>query len=357
MKKKGLGRGLEALLGEKSKPAQDGATITSLPLGALQAGKYQPRQKMDSGPLQELAESIREQGVMQPLLVRAISAGKYEIIAGERRFRAATLAGLTEVPVLVSLADDKGAAAMALIENMQREDLNPLEESRGLARLIEEFGFTHEQAAKSVGKSRSAISNLLRLAQLAKPVQAMLLAGDIDLDGHAYQCTMNEKGERAIVWKPSDMDIVRYENDYRSKDSELKTLKLRIRSQMDLIHDDEINAMMMKMWALKHLPISESIMDFVEGRDTVIAGTHRTNANLLQGGVVSGWYKKGGHISSVSVEGYEKRGSFTIHSYQGQTIESGNVWIVIDDMFDYAMLYTAVSRCVSFSQLRFVKKI
>jgi ParB family transcriptional regulator, chromosome partitioning protein len=184
IKKKGLGRGLEALLGEKSKPAQDSATITSLPLAALQAGKYQPRQKMESGPLQELAESIREQGIMQPLLVRAISGGKYEIIAGERRFRAATLAGLTEVPVLVSLADDKGAAAMALIENMQREDLNPLEESQGLARLIEEFGFTHEQAAKSVGKSRSAITNLLRLAQLVKPVQAMLLAGDIDM-GHA----------------------------------------------------------------------------------------------------------------------------------------------------------------------------
>jgi ParB family chromosome partitioning protein len=184
MKKKGLGRGLEALLGEKSKPDQADAPITRLPLSVLQAGKYQPRQKMDSGPLQELAESIREQGVMQPLLVRAISAGKYEIIAGERRFRAATIAGLTEVPVLVSLADDKGAAAMALIENMQREDLNPLEESQGLARLIEEFGFTHEQAAKSVGKSRSAISNLLRLSQLAKPVQAMLLAGDIDM-GHA----------------------------------------------------------------------------------------------------------------------------------------------------------------------------
>ncbi len=184
MKKKGLGRGLEALLGEKQKPTENGAAVSRLPLSALQAGKYQPRQKMDSGPLQELAESIREQGIMQPLLVRAISAGKYEIIAGERRFRAATLAGLTEVPVLVSLADDKGAAAMALIENMQREDLNPLEESRGLARLIEEFGFTHEQAAKSVGKSRSAISNLLRLAQLAKPVQAMLLAGDIDM-GHA----------------------------------------------------------------------------------------------------------------------------------------------------------------------------
>jgi len=184
MKKKGLGRGLEALLGEKQKPTENGIAVSRLPLSALQAGKYQPRQKMDSGPLQELAESIREQGIMQPLLVRAISAGKYEIIAGERRFRAAILAGLTEVPVLVSLADDKGAAAMALIENMQREDLNPLEESQGLARLIEEFGFTHEQAAKSVGKSRSAISNLLRLAQLAKPVQAMLLAGDIDM-GHA----------------------------------------------------------------------------------------------------------------------------------------------------------------------------
>ena len=184
MKKKGLGRGLEALLGEKQKPATNGTEVSRLPLSALQAGKYQPRQKMDSGPLQELAESIREQGVMQPLLVRAIAAGKYEIIAGERRFRAATLAGLTEVPVLVSLADDKGAAAMALIENMQREDLNPLEESQGLARLIEEFGFTHEQAAKSVGKSRSAVSNLLRLSQLAKPVQAMLMAGEIDM-GHA----------------------------------------------------------------------------------------------------------------------------------------------------------------------------
>ena len=187
------------------------------------------------------------------------------------------------------------------------------------------------------------------------PECLLLFAGDIDLNGHAYQCTINEMGERAIVWKPSGMDIVRYENDYRSKDDELKALKLRIRSQMDLIHDEEINAMMMKMWALKHLPIS-SIDDFVSG-DTVIAGTHRTNATLLQNGVVSGWYKKGGHISSSEVEGYEKRGSFTIHSYQGQTIESGNVWIVIDDMFDYAMLYTAVSRCVSFSQLRFVKKI
>ena len=184
IKKKGLGRGLEALLGEKSQKESASTEINRLPLTALQAGKYQPRQKMEAGALQELAESIREQGVMQPLLVRLVSAGKYEIIAGERRFRAATIAGLTEVPVLVSGADDQAAAAMALVENMQREDLNPLEESQGLARLIEEFGFTHEQAAKAVGKSRSAITNLLRLAQLAKPVQAMLLAGDIDM-GHA----------------------------------------------------------------------------------------------------------------------------------------------------------------------------
>ena len=184
IKKKGLGRGLEALLGEKTTQVNSSTEINRLPLTALQAGKYQPRQKMEAGALQELAESIREQGVMQPLLVRLVSAGKYEIIAGERRFRAATIAGLKEVPVLVSSADDQAAAAMALVENMQREDLNPLEESQGLARLIEEFGFTHEQAAKAVGKSRSAISNLLRLTQLAKPVQAMLLAGDIDM-GHA----------------------------------------------------------------------------------------------------------------------------------------------------------------------------
>jgi ParB family chromosome partitioning protein len=183
IKKKGLGRGLDALLGDKTQK-ETAVDINRLPLTALQAGKYQPRQKMEAGALQELAESIREQGVMQPLLVRLVAPGKYEIIAGERRFRAATLAGLKEVPVLVSGADDEAAAAMALIENMQREDLNPLEESQGLARLIEEFGFTHDQAAKAVGKSRSAISNLLRLSQLAKPVQAMLLAGDIDM-GHA----------------------------------------------------------------------------------------------------------------------------------------------------------------------------
>jgi ParB family chromosome partitioning protein len=187
-KKKGLGRGLDALLSASSKADKAGfvadKVLQSLPLQRLQAGKYQPRTIMADEPLKELADSIRERGVMQPLLVREIDDGRYEIIAGERRFRAATLAGLDEVPVRILEVDDQAAAAIALIENMQREDLNPLEESRGLSRLIHEFSFTHEQAAKAVGKSRSAITNLLRLSQLSGTVQAMLLSGDLDM-GHA----------------------------------------------------------------------------------------------------------------------------------------------------------------------------
>jgi ParB family transcriptional regulator, chromosome partitioning protein len=187
-KPKGLGLGLEALLGPKvsDTPAPPGAP-TALPLDRLQPGRYQPRTRMDEGALYELAESIRSQGVMQPVLVRPVgdpADGRYEIIAGERRFRAARLAGLDEVPVLVKPVSDEAAAVMALIENMQREDLNPLEEAQGLQRLVGEFGLTHEQAAQAVGRSRSAASNLLRLLQLAAPVQQMLLAGDLDM-GHA----------------------------------------------------------------------------------------------------------------------------------------------------------------------------
>jgi ParB family transcriptional regulator, chromosome partitioning protein len=183
IKKKGLGRGLEALLGANDKGGAN-AGVATLQLSQLQAGKYQPRKNMVDASLQELSESIKEQGIMQPLLVRSIASGKYEIIAGERRFRAASMAGLKEVPVLIKDANDQAAAAMALIENMQREDLNALEEANGLARLIEEFGYTHDKAAQAVGKSRSAVSNLLRLMQLAKPVQQMLAKGDIDM-GHA----------------------------------------------------------------------------------------------------------------------------------------------------------------------------
>jgi len=186
-KPKGLGLGLEALLGPKVSdvpiPADDG-TPRTLKLTQLQPGKYQPRTRMDEGSLYELAESIRAQGIMQPILVRPVGPNKFEIIAGERRSRAAKLAGLDEVPVLVREVPDESAAAMALIENIQREDLNPLEEAQGIARLVNEFHLTHEQAAQAVGRSRSAASNLLRLLNLAEPVQQMLMAGDLDM-GHA----------------------------------------------------------------------------------------------------------------------------------------------------------------------------
>ncbi len=189
-KLKGLGRGLDALLGGDAPetPAAPSGAPSLLPVGQIQAGKYQPRTRMDDGSLAELAASIKSQGIMQPVLVRPVevspSGARYEIIAGERRFRAAQLAGLDEIPVLVREVDDQNAAAMALIENIQREDLNPLEEAQGIARLISEFSFTHEQAAHAVGRSRSAVSNLLRLVNLAQPVQTMLMAGDIDM-GHA----------------------------------------------------------------------------------------------------------------------------------------------------------------------------
>ncbi|MDE2092364.1 MAG: ParB/RepB/Spo0J family partition protein [Burkholderiales bacterium] len=189
-KPKGLGLGLEALLGPRvreageSNAAANDAAPHSLKLDQLQPGKYQPRTRMDEGSLYELAESIKAQGVMQPILVRPVGPHRYEIIAGERRVRAARLAGLDDVPVLVKDVPDEAAAAMALIENIQREDLNPLEEAQGLKRLTDEFGLTHEQAAQAVGRSRSAASNLLRLLNLTEPVQQLLMAGDIDM-GHA----------------------------------------------------------------------------------------------------------------------------------------------------------------------------
>ncbi|MCW5651170.1 MAG: ParB/RepB/Spo0J family partition protein [Ramlibacter sp.] len=204
-KPKGLGRGLEALLGPKVNEAGNDSTAThpglpaSLRLDDMVPGMYQPRTRMDEGALYELAESIKAQGIMQPILVRRLSEGanegKYEIIAGERRFRAARLAGLDSVPVLVRDVPNEAAAAMALIENIQREDLNPLEEAQGLQRLIKEFGLTHEQAAQAVGRSRSAASNLLRLLNLTDPVQTMLMAGDIDM-GHARALLALEKASQ-----------------------------------------------------------------------------------------------------------------------------------------------------------------
>ncbi|RTL03077.1 MAG: ParB/RepB/Spo0J family partition protein, partial [Neisseriaceae bacterium] len=179
---KGLGRGLEALLAETCN--DDVAdSLQTVPVGQLQPGKYQPRSRMDQVALAELAASIRAQGLMQPILVRPLVNGAYEIIAGERRWRAAQMAELREVPVVVRHVADEAALAMALIENIQREDLNALEEALGIQRLIDEFGMTHESAAMALGRSRSAVSNLLRLLGLPEPVREMLHCGEIDM-GH-----------------------------------------------------------------------------------------------------------------------------------------------------------------------------
>ena len=236
-RKKGLGRGLEALLGPSTsttEAARAEGSPSELRLAEMVAGQYQPRTRMDEGALYELAESIKAQGIMQPILVRKLAkgqhAGKYEIIAGERRFRAAHLAGLTQVPVLVRDVDDHATAAMALIENMQREDLNPLEEAQGLQRLIREFGLTHEQAAQAIGRSRSATSNLLRLLNLADPVQTMLLAGDEFGNSQAG----NNNGycqDNATTWL-----------DWPQRDSILEDYVqqlIALRREIPLLHEDE----------------------------------------------------------------------------------------------------------------------
>jgi ParB family chromosome partitioning protein len=185
MKQKGLGRGLDALLADNENPGKE--QQRNVPVDSVRPGKYQPRTRMDEESLKELAASIRAQGLMQPILVRPIGAvgeERFELVAGERRWRAARLAGMSEVPALIREIPDESALAMALIENIQRENLNPLEEAGGIQRLIDEFGMTHQQAADAVGRSRPTASNLLRLLQLVPPVQELLMAGSIDM-GHA----------------------------------------------------------------------------------------------------------------------------------------------------------------------------
>ncbi|MFZ2629448.1 MAG: ParB/RepB/Spo0J family partition protein [Rugosibacter sp.] len=192
---KGLGRGLDTLLDPETSSKAQRQDV--LPVGALQPGKYQPRTRMDPGSLEELAASIKAQGLIQPISVRPVGSGsnRYEIIAGERRWRAAQIAGLGEVPVLIRDIPDDAALAISLIENIQREDLNPLEEAAGIQRLIDEFEMTHQQAADALGRSRSAATNLLRLLQLAKPAQDMLMAGDIEM-GHARALLALPKAEQ-----------------------------------------------------------------------------------------------------------------------------------------------------------------
>jgi ParB family chromosome partitioning protein len=195
-KQRGLGRGLDALLAANNTPETQRQEM--LAVGTLQPGKYQPRTRMDPGSLEELAASIKAQGLIQPISVRPVARDRYEIIAGERRWRAAQIAGLVEVPVLIRDIADDAALAMSLIENIQREDLNPLEEAAGLQRLIDEFKMTHQQAADAVGRSRSAASNLLRLLQLANPAQDMLMAGDIEM-GHARALLPLSKSEQGRI--------------------------------------------------------------------------------------------------------------------------------------------------------------
>lgn len=261
VKMKGLGRGLDALLaGDSEENNQD--TLQKLKLDQLQPGKYQPRTHMDQESLIELAESIKSQGIMQPILARALIAGNYEIIAGERRWRAARLAGLTEVPVLVRVVADEAALAMSLIENIQRENLNPLEEATGIQRLINEFDMTHQLAAEAVGRSRSAVSNLLRLLNLAPPVQELLMHNQLDM-GHARALlslpnagqitTANEivgkglsvrEAERLVQRqqrpdaksKPKpDRDILRLQEDLAEKLGAVVTLKAQKKGRGKLI--------------------------------------------------------------------------------------------------------------------------
>ena len=243
VKSKGLGRGLDALLANDV-PEHEGAALLQLSTTQLQPGKYQPRTRMDQDSLAQLADSIKAQGIMQPILVRRLDDNRYEIIAGERRWRAARLAGLSEVPVLLREVADEAALAMSLIENIQREELNALEEATGIQRLINEFAMTHQSAAEAVGRSRSAVSNLLRLLNLAAPVQEHLMQGDLDMGharallglGHARQCEVAKlvvhKGlsvreterlvqrmqqARAQVAPQPDRDILRLAEDISDK--------------------------------------------------------------------------------------------------------------------------------------------
>ena len=222
-KKSGLGRGLDALLGGNLKaasapadPSREG--LTHLAIGKLQPGKYQPRRDMKQAQLAELADSIRAQGVIQPIVVREIGAGRFEIIAGERRWRAAQLAELTEVPVVVRAVDDRAVIAMALIENIQREDLNPLEEAGSLQRLIDEFELTHQQAAEAVGRSRAAVSNLLRLLELPEAIRKLLEDGRLEM-GHA----------RALLTLPPKLAI---ELAAAAADAQLSVREVERRAQL-----------------------------------------------------------------------------------------------------------------------------
>ena len=195
--KRGLGRGLDALLGDISVAEEKKQHLQSLPIESMQRGKYQPRKDLNPEKLQELADSIKAQGIIQPIVVRKISFEKYEIVAGERRWRASQLAGLTQIPVVIKEIDDRTAMAMALIENIQREDLNPLEEAEALKRLLDEFEMTHQLIAEAIGKSRTTVTNLLRLMDLHPDVKKLLLSNHLEM-GHA-RALLSLEGSKQVA--------------------------------------------------------------------------------------------------------------------------------------------------------------
>lgn len=219
VKLKGLGRGLDALLANDIEASSQSDSLATLSLDKLQPGKYQPRTHMDQASLESLADSIRTQGIMQPIVVRLVGDGKYEIIAGERRWRASQIAGLKEVPVIIKEITDNVALAMALIENIQRENLNPIEEANGIQRLINEFDMTHESAAHAVGRSRSAVTNLLRLQNLHAVVQEMLAQSKLDM-GHARALLTLEGAKQITVAE----EIVQNQLSVRSAEQLVKKL-------------------------------------------------------------------------------------------------------------------------------------
>ena len=239
---KGLGRGLDALLG-KDEEAAGGETLKTVKLEELQPGKYQPRTRMDQASLEELARSLKTQGVMQPILARTLGKGRYEIIAGERRWRAAKIAGLREIPVVIREVPDSAALAMALIENIQRENLNPLEEATGIHRLINEFKMTHQEAAEAVGRSRAATSNLLRLLNLPQSVQALLYDGNIDmgharallaLEGRRQEELAKRVAERGLSVRETEKLVQDILNPKQKKPGKLKTSRDILRFEEEL---------------------------------------------------------------------------------------------------------------------------
>jgi ParB family chromosome partitioning protein len=239
MKPRGLGRGLDALLDRDAEGSAAVESQATLRVDQLQRGKYQPRTKMDETALQELAASIRKQGLMQPILVRPIEKGRYEIIAGERRWRAARIAGLAEVPVLIREVPDSAALAMALIENIQREDLNPLEEANGVQRLISEFKLTHQGAADAIGRSRAATTNLLRLLNLQKPVQQLVFDGKLEM-GHARALLALEgRRQEEVAKKVADRELSVRQTEQLVHDLLNPKVKRKARSDRDIARLEE----------------------------------------------------------------------------------------------------------------------